>query len=203
MGSNAGNLQQGGAGWHATPTRKRAKNALAGALEGTAIARRGFEEADSYWKPQYDFGQERLSGFKDWLSNPNAVTDDPSYKWRLGQGTEALENSAAARGGLLSGNTGKALQDYGQNAASQEYGAQFGRWMEQLGLGQNATSARSSIAQNKGKTVGAMHAGAWQQFFNNELAAIGEGRAAAGQLNSMIKSWVPSGGGAGGGGGGG
>lgn len=184
----------------ATPTRKRGKNALAAALEGEAMARRGFEEADSYWKPQYDFGQERLSSFKNWIANPNAVTDDPSYKWRLNQGTEALENSAAARGGLLSGNTGKALQEYGQNAASQEYSAQFQRWMEQLGLGQNATNARSGIAIDKGKTTGAMRAGAWQQFFNNELAAIGEGRAAAGQLNSMIQSWFPSGGGAAGGG---
>lgn len=200
MGSNAGNLQQGGAGWMATPTRKRAKNALRAAIEGMDLAKKGFEDADSFWKPQYDFGQERLTGFKSWLSDPNAVTSDPSYKWRLNQGTEALENSAAARGGLLSGNTGKALQDYGQNAASQEYGAQFQRWMEQLGLGQNATNARSSIAMNKGKTLGGMQAGAWQQFFNNELAAIGEGRAAAGQLNSMIQSWFPSGGGSGGGG---
>lgn len=195
MGLNLGNIQQGGAGWMSSPIKKRGKNALAGALQGAQIAKKGFQEADSYWKPQYDFGQERLTGFKSWLSNPNAVTDDPSYKWRLQQGTEALENSAAARGGLLSGNTGRALQEYGQNSASQEYGAQFQRWMEQLGLGQNATNARAGIAVDKGKTLGAMNAGAWQQYFNNELAATNEGRAAAGQLNSMIQSWFPGGGG--------
>ena len=193
-GGGLGNIQQGGGGWHATPIRKRGKNALAGALAGEEIARKGFEEASGYWKPQYDFGQERLASFQKWNSAPNAVTADPSFKFRVEQGTEALENSAAARGGLLSGNTGKALQDYGQEKGSEEYQNQFSRWMDQLGLGQNATNAMGTIAQNKGKTVGGMRAGAWQQFFNNELAAANEGRAAAGQLNSMTQSWFPSGG---------
>jgi hypothetical protein len=57
---------------------------------------------------------------------------DPSYTWRLNQGLAGVNSSAAARGGFFSGNTGTALTDYSQGAASQEYQAQFGRY--QTGL---------------------------------------------------------------------
>jgi len=53
---------------------------------------------------------------------------DPGYAFRMQEGQRALESSAAARGGLLSGGTGKALADYGQQAGSQEYGAAYDRF---------------------------------------------------------------------------
>ena len=39
---------------------------------------------------------------------------DPSYAFREQQGMKALQQSAAARGGLLSGTTLKGIQQYGQ-----------------------------------------------------------------------------------------
>ncbi len=48
--------------------------------------------------------------------------NDPGYKFRLGQGQDSLQNWAAARGTLNDSGTAKALIDYGQGAASQEYG---------------------------------------------------------------------------------
>ena len=54
-------------------------------------------------------------------------SSDPSYAWRLQQGAGALASSGAARGLLNSGNIATALTNYGQNAASQEFQAQFGR----------------------------------------------------------------------------
>lgn len=56
---------------------------------------------------------------------------DPGAQFRQQQGLEALEKSAAARGGYFSGQTGKALQDYGQGLASQEYDRAFGRDLAQ------------------------------------------------------------------------
>ena len=65
---------------------------------------------------------------------------DPGYGFRLSEGMKALERSAAARGGLMSGGTGKALQRYGQDLASQEYGNAFQRFQQdraaRAGLGQ-------------------------------------------------------------------
>jgi hypothetical protein len=60
------------------------------------------------------------------------VTRDPGYRFRLDQGNQAIERSAAARGTALSGQTLRALQDYAQGLASQEYGNAYDR-----ALGQN------------------------------------------------------------------
>lgn len=47
--------------------------------------------------------------------------EDPGYQFRLNEGMKGLENSAVARGGLLSGAAMKAIQKYGQDYASGEY----------------------------------------------------------------------------------
>ncbi len=47
---------------------------------------------------------------------------DPSARFRLQQGLEAVEGSQAAKGKFFSGETGKELMKYGQEFASQEYG---------------------------------------------------------------------------------
>src|SRR6185312_16849676 len=51
---------------------------------------------------------------------PDSVTEqnDPGYQFRLQQGLDQMTNSAAARGGLLSGGTEKAMEDFAQNDAS-------------------------------------------------------------------------------------
>lgn len=61
-----------------------------------------------------------------------AALNDPGYKFRVQQGRESLQNWAAARGTLNDTDTGKMLEDYGQNAAEQGYGnvyaRDFGTW---------------------------------------------------------------------------
>lgn len=56
--------------------------------------------------------------------------DDPSYQWRLNQGTENLSRALAAKGMLGSGNMAAELLSFGQGMASQEYGAQFNRLLQ-------------------------------------------------------------------------
>src|SRR5215471_1844186 len=55
------------------------------------------------------------------------LEDDPGYAFRVQQGQKALERSAAAQGTLVSGGQLKAAQDFGQQMASQEYGAAYQR----------------------------------------------------------------------------
>jgi hypothetical protein len=54
-------------------------------------------------------------------------TADPGYKFRLNQGLDAVNASAAAKGLLGSGATVKALNDYAQGQASQAYGDWYAR----------------------------------------------------------------------------
>ncbi len=55
------------------------------------------------------------------------MSNDPGYMARMKMGTDALMGSAAARGSLLSGGTLKALERYGQDYGSNEYGNVYGR----------------------------------------------------------------------------
>lgn len=89
---------------------------------------------------------------------------DPGYAFRLSEGQKALERSAAARGGLLSGATGKALTRFGQEYGSQEYQNAFNRYQAEraarlnplqgiLGQGQSAANALTSAAGQTGANL--------------------------------------------------
>lgn len=115
-----------------------------------------------------DFGS-LLKGFSEKFQAPTDVTEqnDPGYKFRLDQGMQALQNSAAARGSLLSGGTLRALNDYAQNYASNEYGNVYGRALGEY-------QQRYNIFQNQ------------QANEYNRLAGIsGTGQTAAGQLGQL------------------
>jgi hypothetical protein len=78
---------------------------------------------------------------------------DPGYTFRLTEGQKALERSAAARGGLLSGSMLKGAQRYGQSLASQEFANAYERARQQradvsnalIGLGNLGPAAASQI----------------------------------------------------------
>ena len=86
-------------------------------------------------------------------SAEEVLTEDPGYQFRLSEGIRARDAGAAKRGTLLGGMHQKALDDYGQSAASQEYekaharrlmahqenrGAAAGAYGMNLGAGQTA-----------------------------------------------------------------
>lgn len=78
-------------------------------------------------QPYQDLGKTSANNLTSLLAkgfaapNPNDVASTPEYQFALSQGTDAINKDAAARGTLLSGNTGKALEDYGQGLASTQY----------------------------------------------------------------------------------
>ena len=102
--------------------------------------------------------------------------DDPSYAFRLDEGRKALEASAAARGGILNGTTGKALLNYGQQAASQEYQNAYNRYQTTTNTKRNALQSLAGIGQTANQQV----ASAGQNFANNASNLItGAGTALA------------------------
>lgn len=56
------------------------------------------------------------------------IYQDPSYAFRFGQGQKAIERQASAAGKYLTPEAQKALMNYGQDAASQEYQAAYNRY---------------------------------------------------------------------------
>lgn len=52
---------------------------------------------------------------------------DPGYQFRLQEGMDAIQHSAAARGGITTGATLEDLTRYSQGLASTEYGSAYGR----------------------------------------------------------------------------
>ena len=63
------------------------------------------------------------------LTGQQVLDQDPGAAFRQSEARKALEGSAAARGGLLSGSTLGALQRQSQDLASQEYGNAWQRMM--------------------------------------------------------------------------
>ena len=66
---------------------------------------------------------------------------DPGTAFRMSEGVEALDRSAASRGGLLSGATLRGVQRYGQDLGSQEYQNAFNRYL--TGFNANAGERNS------------------------------------------------------------
>lgn len=123
--------------------------------------------------------------------------EDPGYAFRLKRGIDAMERTAAARGGLLSGNQLRGVTEFGQDLASQEYQNAFNRFQSErsnilnplqslAGVGQTSTNALTSAAGN----LGAGTASAYGQLGAGTASAYGQlgaGTASAyGQLGQNI-----------------
>lgn len=112
---------------------------------------------------------------------------DPGYGFRLSEGQKALERSAAARGNLMSGATGKALTRYGQEMGSQEYMNAFNRYQAErqarlnplqslAGVGQTTAQQLGAAGQNMASSVGGIYTGNAANV-GNLMAAGGQARA--------------------------
>jgi hypothetical protein len=79
---------------------------------------------------------------------------DPGYDFRMQEGQKALERSAAAKGGLQSGAFAKALNRYGQDYASNEYGKVYDRFNNDQSLKFNRLSSLAGLGQTANGQIG-------------------------------------------------
>ena len=82
---------------------------------GTLLGTSGSASDEGYGSLLKSFGAEDFQA-------------DPGYAFRQAEGQKALERSAAAKGGLLSGAAAKAIQQRGQDIASDEYTNAYNRF---------------------------------------------------------------------------
>ena len=145
-------------------------------------------------KPFYDVGVAANQGLSTQTPYTPAAFNynqntDPGTQFRLTQGLNAMNATAAARGGLISGNALKAGQDYGQAAGSQEYQNAFNRYLAsnaQNLQAYNTNTANQQFLANQGQSSANNTANSIGNFGNSAASnTIGAGNAlAAGQVGS-------------------
>lgn len=122
------------------------------------------------------FGGREYEGFKA----------TPGYEFRVNEGINALEGSAASRGGLFSGQTGEDLVSFGQGIASQEYNNFLNRLTGLSASGQNAAGNLAAAGQNfaTGSSNALANLGDAQA-----AGSIGMGNALLGGINNGLGIW--------------
>lgn len=168
-------------------TKAAAQTSAASADRATELQQRIYEENVARQQPFLQTGTEFFNRLADLQrGGPGAAQQflqmDPGYGFRMSEGLKALERSAAARGGLMSGATGKALQRYGQDLGSQEFGAAYNRLAGLANVGPQAAGVMSTLGQNYASNVGNIMMNQGQTAANAQLA---RGSAYSGGLNQL------------------
>lgn len=139
-------------------------------------------------------------------------SSSPGYNFQLSQGINAIDNSSAAKGGAFSGNTLKALTNYGQGVANQDYwnaynaynqnqNSVFNKLASPVGTGLSAATALGGVSTNTANQIGSNIIGA-----GNAQAAgqVGTANAISGGINGLsqnaLMAYLLGGGGGGSGG---
>lgn len=109
-----------------------------------------------------------MQPFGEEFTAPTAETmqQEPGFQFRLQEGLDALQHSAAARGGLLTGATAEAITRYGQDYSSNEYQNVYNRALTEY---QQAYNIFQQSQANQ---------------FNRLASMSGTGQTAAGKLSS-------------------
>lgn len=142
------------------------------------------DKAATFQQPFYSAGQNALTRLQKILGlggqapDFTEITNNPAYQFRLQQGNNAVQNSAANAGNLFSGQTGKALTNYSQGLASTEYQNIINNLSNEVGRGQNAGNQLSNIFQNTGvnqSNVGIQTGGAIADLLRTKGDAVASG----------------------------
>lgn len=116
------------------------------------------------------------------------LTQDPSYQFRLKQGVDALDMSAASKGMLQSGAQEKAITQYGQDLASQEYGNVFNRAL-QVNQTNNA-DALNAVQVNNASNLNTLNllSGELNNRFNRTASVAGTGQNALNTITNAAQN---------------
>ncbi len=131
--------------------------------------------------PWRDAGQQALGQIQQGIDSGDFevgkidVTQDPGYQFRMDQGIKARDASASARGRVQSGAQKKAIANYSQGLASQEYANAYAREADKKARKFNILSGMAG----QGQASAAGQAGATSQLGQsggNILQNLGRGQ---------------------------
>jgi len=134
-------------------------------------------------------GNQAAAGYGSY-AQPFSMADyqaDPGYAFRVQQGQQAIDRSAAARAGLQSGAALKEAARFGQEMGSQEYGNAYNRFLQQRQLQLQALQGLAAPGSSAAIQAGQMGVDVGRNIANTMLAggaAIGQGIEQAGQARA-------------------
>ena len=146
-------------GYYANKSSKKAARAQANAMDAyLAEMRRAKAAAIGYQKPYEEAGRSGLNLLQQYLTGDptatqNRLEQSPGYQFRLNQGQNSIQNLLASKGGLKSGAAMKALEEYAQGTASQEFGNQVGYLQNLSNMGQQSATAMGNYEFNAGTNM--------------------------------------------------
>lgn len=143
-------------------------------------------DQEPYRNAGYD-ALKKLTGFQDPSVSASDVMNEPGFQFGLKQGQDSIQNTAAARGGLYSGATGKALTQYGNDYASSKYNDAFNRMQTDASNRWGRMAGLAGIGQAAQSQVNAAGGNYANQVGNNSLSSAGY-QGAAGMAGANIWS---------------
>ncbi len=128
-----------------------------------------FQTNRSDMAPWMDAGKQNLNYLSSLMQPGGSLTQtfdnskfvqDPGYDFRLNQGSEAIKRLAASNGQFFSGGMGRALDEYNQNFASNEFANAYGRYMNNQNALYNRLAGLANTGQTAARTLGTLGANA-------------------------------------------
>jgi len=103
----------------------------------------GMGEIRRYTDPYSFAGLPGVEKYNKLLMDPSSVVNTPGYQFNLDEQNRALERSAAAKSGILSGENFTNLARYTSGYASSQYDAELNRAKGLVGIGAESSQAAS------------------------------------------------------------
>lgn len=130
-----------------------------GAERGTDVTWDMYQQTRADQAPWLAAGKENLATLNElmktgYFERPFEFKEEPGYQFRLGEGEKAISRGAAARGDFFSGRAGKELARYGQDYASNEFAAAYGREMSERTQRYNRLAGISGTGQTAAAQLG-------------------------------------------------
>jgi hypothetical protein len=153
-----------------------AKKQVKGANNAITEQQRQFDLTRQDTLPQRQLGQDAISRIRQIYGTSGNTIDNatgqvipgtatapdmsgffnsPDYQFNLAEGSKAINNSAAARSGVLSGRAVKEGERYASGLASREFSGFMDRLYQQAGIGSTGIGTAAAAGSNAANAIGA------------------------------------------------
>ena len=189
----------------ADATRQASEAQAQSQSESIAFQQRQADQAradQAPWRAAGEAALGKLTAVPDFTGA--SLQSSPGYQFGLSEGMKGVTNSAAARGGLLSGAALKAASRYNSDYAGTKFNDAFNqdaanknRLASIAGVGQTAAGQMANSSNALGSNVGNGMINTGNQIAGNTIGAgnarasgyLAQGNALTGAINQGVSAW--------------